>query len=54
MEKNGLKICKDIWHWSEKELCKLFNGEHVERASTKVSGVLGKIRWNLFSHAEIC
>ena len=30
--KNGLKICKDIWHWSEKELCKLFNGDHVGKS----------------------
>ena len=45
---NGLKICKDILHWSEKELCKLFFGEHVGKSLYEGIRVLGKIRWNLF------
>ena len=32
IEKNGLKTCKDIWHWSEKDLCKLFAGDHVGKS----------------------
>ena len=44
MEKNGLKTCKDIWHWSEKDLCKLFAGDHVGKSLYEGIGVLGKIR----------